>query len=296
MLAGMRLLQCCLRISFKMRVDRIMAETYLEEMFGLSGKTAVITGGGGTLGSAMGGALALAGANVILWDVREEALEEKRARLVESCGDRNRVGTRQVDLMEEASIESTLEKSAAMFGSLDILVNACGGNRGRGPMVDTKSDDYEFVLKLNLLAGCFLPMKAFAKYWIREKTGGCVINISSMAGIVPLSGVWAYDAAKAAVINQTQAAAKEFAQYGIRVNAIAPGFFLADQNRSFLIDEKTGRPTPRGKAVLSHTPFQRFGEPGELCGVCLFLAGERASGFVSGAVVPVDGAYLCDNI
>jgi len=273
-----------------------MVSAYTKEMFGLGAKTAVITGGGGTLGSAMGGALARAGANVILWDVRAEALAEKQEKLVEACGDAARIGTCEVNLMDDASVAEALSKSVGMFGGLDVLLNACGGNRGKAPLVDTKVEDYDFVLKLNLIAGFLTPTRAFARYCIDNKRKGTVINIASMAGYSPLSGVWAYSAAKAAVMNQTQLAAAELAQHGIRVNAIAPGFFLADQNRALLIDESTGEPTARGKDVLARTPFKRFGEPEELAGVCLFLASDAASGFVSGVTIPVDGAYLCDNI
>lgn len=273
-----------------------MTEAYTEEMFGMGGRTVVITGGGGTLGSAMGAAMARAGANVILWDVRAEGLAQKQEKLVETCGDAERIGTCEVNLMDEASVAKALSRSVGMFGALDVLLNACGGNRGKAPLVDTKVEDYDFVLKLNLIAGFLTPTRAFARHCIDNKRKGTVINIASMAGYSPLSGVWAYSAAKAAVINQTQLAAAELAQHGIRVNAIAPGFFLADQNRALLIDESTGAPTARGTEVLARTPFRRFGEPDELAGVCLFLASDAAAGFVSGVTIPVDGAYLCDNI
>jgi len=270
--------------------------SYVEDLFGLSGKTAVITGGGGTLGSAMGAGFAKAGANVVLWDVREDALKQKVAILARECGDPTRIASVTVDLMDEDAIARAFDESARRFGRVDILLNACGGNRGKCPLVEQKVEDYEFVLRLNLIAGCLAPTKAFAKYCIANEVKGCVINIASMASFIPLSGVWAYDAAKAAVKNQTVAFAKELAPHGIRVNAIAPGFFLADQNRALLIDEKTGKPTPRGELVLSKTPFGRFGQPEELCGVAILLASDKAAGFVSGITVPVDGAYLCDSI
>jgi NAD(P)-dependent dehydrogenase (short-subunit alcohol dehydrogenase family) len=117
-----------------------------------------------------------------------------------------------------------------------------------------------------------------------------------MASYNPLSGVWAYDAAKAAVLNLTIAAAKEFAPHGIRVNAIAPGFFLGKQNRSLLIDQETGELTARGRAIIDHTPWGRFGDVAELAGVTVFLASDKASGFVTGACIPVDGGYLAHNI
>jgi len=237
-----------------------MAREYLESQFGLSGKTAVVTGGGGTLGSAMGVGFAKAGASVILWDVREDALKEKVGRLAEACGDASRISSVIVDLMDEAAIANAFEASASKYGAVDILLNACGGNRGKCALTEQRIEDYEFVLKLNLIAGCLAPTKAYARYCIANGIKGSIINIASMSSFIPLGGIWAYDAAKAAVVNQTVAFAKELAPHGIRVNAIAPGFFLADQNRALLINEETGEPTERGKLVLSKTPFRRFGE------------------------------------
>ena len=267
-----------------------MANQFLEEMFGLTGKTAVITGGGGTLGSKIGIGLAKAGANIVLWDVRKEAMDEKVKMIAQECKAPERVSAQKVDLMDENSIKEALQETVQCYGQVDILLNACGGNRGKASYVDTKLEDFEFVLKLNLIAGQFLPTKIFCQYWIEKKIKGCIINFASMSSFNPLSGVYAYSAAKAAVVNQTMAAAKEFAPYGIRVNAIAPGFFLADQNRALLIDDKTGQPTERGKQVLAHTPFNRFGEPEELQGACLLLASEKAAGFISGITLPIDGA------
>jgi NAD(P)-dependent dehydrogenase (short-subunit alcohol dehydrogenase family) len=139
-----------------------------------------------------------------------------------------------------------------------------------------------------------MPTKHVGKYFIDNKVEGVIINIASMAGFNPLSGVWAYSAAKAAVMNQTMAHAKEFAQYGIRVNAIAPGFFIADQNRKLLLNDD-GSPTQRGKDVLAHTPAGRFGVPQDLTATAVFLAAAGSS-FISGITLPVDGAYLCHNI
>lgn len=272
-----------------------MNAKYLESMFSLEGKTAVITGGGGTLGSVMGAGFAKVGANVMLWDVREPALKDKAEFIGKECGNPNQVSYTVVDLMNEADIEKAMDAATKKFGKVDILLNACGGNRGKCALVDQKIEDYEFVLRLNLVAGCLAPTKAFAKYCIANKAKGSVINIASMSSFIPLSGVWAYDAAKSAVMNQTMAFAKELAPHGIRVNAIAPGFFLADQNRALLIDEKTGGVTPRGKDVLGRTPMNRFGEPSELCGAVIMLASESA-GFVTGITIPVDGGFLTDNI
>ena len=264
--------------------------SYLEEKFGLAGKTAVITGGGGTLCSAIAKGFVGAGANVVLWDIRPEAMEEK----AKAIGDASRIACVEVNLMEEDSIKNGLEESAKKFGQVDLLVNGAGGNRGKGPLVEVDEKDFEFVLKLNLLAGCVLPTKHVAKYWIDNKIKGAIINIASMAGFNPLSGVWAYSAAKAGVMNQTMGYAKEFAQYGIRVNALAPGFFIADQNRKLLLNDDD-TPTQRGIDVLAHTPAGKFGEPDDLIGATIFLASEAAS-FVSGITLAIDGAYLCDNI
>jgi NAD(P)-dependent dehydrogenase (short-subunit alcohol dehydrogenase family) len=120
--------------------------------------------------------------------------------------------------------------------------------------------------------------------------------MSSMASYIPLSGVWAYDAAKAGVLNLTEGLAKEFAPHGIRVNGLAPGFFIGHQNKALLIDEKTGDLTPRGKSIVAHTPFGRFGDKAELRGAAIFLASDAASGFVTGVTIPVDGGYLVDNV
>ncbi|NIA06184.1 MAG: SDR family oxidoreductase [Actinobacteria bacterium] len=268
--------------------------SYLQEKFGLQGKTAVLTGGGGTLCSVIAEGFAKVGANVILWDIRPEALESKVRNIGQACGDPARISSVTVDLMNEASIKQALAESTAKFGQVDILLNGAGGNRGKSPLVDVQEKDFDFVLKLNLLAGCVLPIKHVARYWIDAGLKGVIINIASMAGFNPLSGVWAYSAAKAAVINQTRAQAKEFASYGIRVNALAPGFFVADQNRKLLLNED-GSATQRGKDVLERTPMGRFGDPDDLIAAAVFLAADGA-GFVSGVILPIDGAYLCDNI
>ncbi len=196
--------------------------------------------------------------------------------------------------MDEESIEGGLQKSVGRFGRIDILLNGAGGTRGKTALTEASLEDLEFVLKLNLLAGCILPTKHVAKYWIENRIRGSVINMASMAAFVPLSGVWGYSAAKAAVMNQTMAHAKELAPYGIRVNALAPGFFVAEQNRRLLLNED-GTMTQRGRDVIAHTPMGRFGEPDDLIGGAIYLASEGAK-FVSGVTLPIDGAYLCQNI
>ncbi len=270
--------------------------SYVEEMFGLKGKTVAITGGGGVLAGAMSEALLKAGANVSLWDIAKEAIDEAISRLTGSIGLKDQLDGVVVNAMERKSVEEAIQTTVRRFGSLDVLINAAGGNRGKSPFNETDMEQFEFVLKLNLIAGLMVPTQAVTEYWIKNKIKGSIINLASMASYIPLSGVWAYDAAKAAVKNLTMGAAKEFAPYGIRVNALAPGFFIGKQNRALLIDEKTGELTDRGKAVIAHTPFGRFGEAGELSGAVLFLANNNASGFVTGITVPVDGGYLVHNI
>ena len=265
--------------------------SYLDKMFSLSGKKAVVTGGGGVLGADMAAALARAGAAVVLWDVREDALQNAAAKINKESGRKDAATFRKVDLLNEAEMLAAVEAA----GEFQILLNACGGNRGKSPLVEQDMETFRFVMKLNDEAGCFLPMKVVAKRWIEKQVKGCIINIASMSSYVPLSGVWAYDAAKAAVKNLTEGAAKEFAPYGIRVNAIAPGFFIGEQNKRLLTNED-GSLTDRGKAVVAHTPFGRFGEASELMGAVLYLASNQAAGFVTGVTLPVDGGYLVQNI
>jgi NAD(P)-dependent dehydrogenase (short-subunit alcohol dehydrogenase family) len=171
-----------------------------------------------------------------------------------------------------------------------------GGNLGKAAFVETDVEQFEAVLRLNLIAGLMVPSKVVAAYWMKQRIRGSIINLTSMTSYGALSGVWGYDAAKAGVLNLTGGMANEFAPYGIRVNAIAPGFFVGKQNRALLIDEQTGEYTERGRAIIARTPFGRFGETEELAGATLFLASNRASGFVTGVSIPVDGGYLVHNI
>jgi NAD(P)-dependent dehydrogenase (short-subunit alcohol dehydrogenase family) len=200
------------------------------------------------------------------------------------------------DTGSETAVKRALQESLSLFGRVDILINGVGGNMGKSSFIEADIETFEKVLRLNLVAGLMIPTKALASYWIEQKIKGSIINLTSMASYNPLSGVWAYDAAKAATLNLTMACANEFAAHGIRVNAIAPGFFIGKQNKALLIDQTTGEHTARGKAVIAHTPFGRFGDVAELAGVTLFLASSKASGFVTGVSIPVDGGYLIHNI
>jgi NAD(P)-dependent dehydrogenase (short-subunit alcohol dehydrogenase family) len=269
---------------------------YLDELFGLQGRTVVLTGGSGVLAGAMAETLLRAGAQVSLWGRHEETLREAAGRIGAAAGAEARIGWVVADATSEASLQDAIARTVERFARVDVLINAIGGNRGKAAFVDTDMAVFEDVIKLNLIAGCMVPTKVFCRHWIAQGQKGSVINLCSMSSYVPLSGVWAYDAAKAGVLNLTMAAAKEFASAGIRVNAIAPGFFLGKQNKALLVDEKKGSLTQRGKDIISRTPFGRFGEPGDLPGAVIFLASEKASGFVTGTCLPVDGGFLVDNI
>jgi NAD(P)-dependent dehydrogenase (short-subunit alcohol dehydrogenase family) len=267
---------------------------YIENQFSLKGKNAVITGGGGTLCGAIAEGFLKTGAKVALWGRNMESLVNKRDELVQKGCDASSICLTVVDLLHEDQIDTALKKTISKSGQIDILINGVGGSSIRCPLVETNTAEFEKIVKLNLVAGCFLPSKLLADYWIKNNIRGTILNIASMASYNPLSGGWAYSAAKAAVVNQTMAQARELADYGIRVNALAPGFFLGKQNKR-LLENEDGTPTERGKSVLAHTPFNRFGDPQELCAPAIFLCADGAS-FVSGITLPVDGAYLCSNI
>lgn len=269
---------------------------YFENMFGLSGKTAVVTGGAGAIGGVMSDALLQAGANVIVWSRTRKSIDTFLDRYKDQPEQLNRLHGIQVDTGEEKSVSDALEQSADHFSLPQILINCVGGNMGKAPFLDIDLDQFRAVLEMNLVAGLVLPTKLFCRRWVDEKIKGSIINLTSMTSYNPLSGVWAYDAAKAATLNLTMATANEFAEFDIRINAIAPGFFIGKQNKALLIDEKTGEYTERGKAVINHTPFKRFGDVSELAGATVFLASSRASGFVTGVSIPVDGGYLIHNI
>jgi len=269
---------------------------YLDEMFGLTGRTTVITGGGGVIAGALAEALLKAGGNVSLWDIEQRSADAARERLGASTGTLDRIIALQVDTTDESSVSAAAAATEQKLGGLHVLINCAGGNRGQTRFLDLDVKQFEDIIRLNLVAGLVVPTKVIAARWIQSKTRGCIVNMASMSSFIPLSGIWGYDAAKSAVKSLTMATAKEFAAHGIRVNALAPGFFIGKQNKALLIDEKTGDLTERGKKVINHTPFGRFGDVTELAGALLFLVSNAAAGFVTGVTVPVDGGYLVDNI
>lgn len=266
------------------------------EQFQLHGKTALITGGGGVLGSAIAKALAEAGARVAVTGLRQESAEGSAKAIREGGGDA--VGF-AMNVMERQSVVACREIVQDEVGKIDILVNAVGGNKKEATasreqsFFDLTELALEDVMKLNFFNGVLLPCQIFGAEMAEQESGGVIINVSSMAADRPLTNVVAYSAAKAAVDNFTRWLAVHLAQeYGskLRVNAIAPGFFETPQNRFLLVDEESGRLTDRGQAVIDHTPMGRFGEPEDLAGAAVWLA-SGAARFVTGIVLPVDGGF-----
>ena len=270
--------------------------SYLDEMFSLVGKTAVVSGGAGVIGTLMSEALLRAGARVMIWSRSQESVDSALEKMNEIPGSEGRVAGMRVDAGNEDEVEKALQETIASLSSPDILINGVGGNIGKCSLIEQDMELFEKVLHMNLVAGFMIPTKIFGRYWIENEINGSIINLTSVASYNPLSGVWAYDAAKSATLNLTMASAKEFAEHGIRVNAIAPGFFIGKQNRALLVNQETGEYTDRGKAVIAHTPYGRFGEVGELAGATVFLASDRAAGFITGVSIQVDGGYLIHNI
>ena len=266
-------------------------------LFDLSNEIAVVVGGTGVLGGAMAEGLAQAGAQVALLG-RNAERGESRAAKIRSQGGRARFV--HADAQQQASLETALKAVEDAFGAPTILLNAAGGN---DPKVTVSSgrtfegialDDWRANFDLNVVGGVLLPCQVFGPAMV-SRTKGSIINIASVSSHIPLSRVVAYSAAKAAVLNLTQFLAREWAGKGVRVNSITPGFFPAEQNRKILFNDD-GTPTERTRIILAHTPMGRFGAPQELVGAVVFLASPKASGFVTGADLRVDGGFLCQTI
>ena len=268
----------------------------------LLNKVAVVTGGAGVLGSAFSKALAQAGAKVAIMN-RSAEKAQVVVEAIQAAG-----GVAMVvpcDVLDKSAVERAAEIVKAKLGPCDILINAAGGNHPsgisakeifqpdvenplQGTFFDLKVEGFESVFQLNFM-GTFIPTQVFALQML-GRPGATVINLSSMSAYHPLTKVAAYSAAKAAVSNFTEWLAVHLAETGIRVNAIAPGFFLTEQNRTLLTNQD-GSLTPRAQKIITHTPMKRFGDPRDLLGTLLWLADEKASGFVTGIVVPVDGGF-----
>lgn len=266
----------------------------ITQAYDFTGKTAAITGGGGVLCSKMARCLAGCNANIVILD-RDMLLGEKVVQSL--AGTKGKHNAIFIDVLDKVKVQDAAEKVFAEYGRVDILINGAGGNNPKATtnaeqsFFDIPPEAIQFVSNLNLI-GTIIPSQVFGKHMAANKEG-VILNISSMNAFRPLTRIPAYSAAKAAISNFTQWLAVHIAQEytpNIRVNAIAPGFFLTEQNRFLLTEKGTGELTARGKKILDHTPMNRFGEPADLLGAMLWLL-SPASNFVTGIVLPVDGGF-----
>lgn len=269
----------------------------MNSLFDLNGEIAVVIGGTGSLGGAMGTALAKAGAKVAFAGRNAEA---GTAYAQAAAKDETMAAFFLVDAPNRESVENLYAEVSSKFGAPTVLVNAAGGNAPsvtvtpENPFESISVGNWNSNLELNLIGGALVPCQVFAPK-MAERGRGSIINIASVSAHLPLSRVVAYSAAKAAVSNLTLFLAREYAPRGVRVNSITPGFFPAEQNRRLLFQED-GTPTPRAESILNHTPMKRFGSAEELGGAVVFLASQAASGFVTGTDLRVDGGFLSQTI
>ena len=271
-----------------------MGNEYTSSLFDLTGQVAVVTGGGGVLCGALSRALGKAGVKVAVLDLFEEAAIKVAQDIQAEGGEAIAV---KCDVLDKPSIEAAKDTVVEAFGKVDILINGAGGNKREAttspemPFFDLPADAVQWVFNLNFI-GTLLPSQVFGKL-IADQGTGSILNISSMNAFRPLTKIPAYSGAKAAVSNFTQWLAVHMSQnYSteVRVNALAPGFFLTAQNRFLLLNEETGKWTPRGQQILDHTPMGHFGDPEDLIGTVFWLLSPSAS-FVHGVVVPIDGGF-----
>lgn len=271
----------------------------------LKDKVSVVTGGGGVLGEMMAEALAMCGSKVAILDLNKDAADKAAKNLTDKGLTAKGF---KADVLNLESVKLANEEIITTFGKCDILVNGAGGNHLKGTTTkeylfpedldmekeittffNLDSESIKFVFNLNFI-GTLIPTQVFARNMVGSDKHPVIINISSMNAFCPLTKIPAYSGAKAAVSNFTQWLAVHFSKVGIRVNAIAPGFFETNQNKKMLRNED-GSLTERANKIITHTPMGRFGEPEELIGTLLWLTSNKASGFVNGIVVPVDGGF-----
>lgn len=255
-----------------------------QDLFSLNGRVAAVVGGGGVLAGEMAMGLATAGADVNILDFNLEAAEQ-RAQAVRESG--RRALALRVDATRKADLQQALDAILAEFGHIDILINAAGINSGT-PFFEISEQEWHQILDVDLTS-VFLACQVFGKSMVDAGRGGSIINISSASSGPPLSKVFTYSVAKGGVNQVTMFLAREFAPARVRVNAILPGFFPAEQNRKLLTEERVAK-------IMGHTPMNRFGEAGELVGAAIYLASEKASSFVTGSIVRVDGGYMAMTI
>jgi len=255
-----------------------MVADYLKTLFGLEGQTAVVIGGAGVLGGALCRGLTQAGACVIVADLTEEPCQKRVDELKQLGGQASYV---LVNVTSRQSMESLLAESLKQRDRVDILVNCAGVNAGND-FLDATDEDWDRILTINLRA-VFQACQIFGRHMI-DAGGGKIVNIGSVTSHLPLSRVWAYSASKSAVMNLTRNVAQDFAERGVRVNAICPGFFPAEQNRKVLTQERIDN-------IMRGTPMKRFGEPEELIGALLLLVSPVGGQFITGTHVNVDGGF-----
>lgn len=269
----------------------------MNNLFDLSDDVAVVIGGTGELGGQMAAALAGAGAKVAVVGRNAERGEARAKQISEAGGEAKFFAA---DGLQADSLDQARQAIQGWAGTTTVLINAAGGNRPDatippgGDFCGLPLDAWRDVFDLNLVGGALLPSQVFGRQMVDAGVGS-IINIASMSGMIPLSRVVAYSAAKAAVINLTLWLAREWATTGVRVNAISPGFFPAEQNRKLLFNDD-GSYTERGGQIIGHTPMARFGKPEELAGVAIWLASRRASSFVTGQNIAIDGGFASVTI
>ncbi len=269
----------------------------MRALFDLTGEVAVVIGATGVIGGALAEGLARAGAAIAVLGRKAESGEACAHRIISNGGVARFF---PCDALDPQSLASAHCKIVETLGPPTVLVNAAGGNDPKVTVTAEKAfekielNDWRASFDLNLVAGALLPCQEFGPAML-ERERGSIINIASVSAHLPLSRVIAYSAAKAAVLNLTKFLAREWAKRGVRVNSITPGFFPAEQNRALLFNPD-GSPSDRARSILDHTPMNRFGEAGELVGAAVFLASGRASGFVTGIDLRVDGGFLSQTI
>jgi NAD(P)-dependent dehydrogenase (short-subunit alcohol dehydrogenase family) len=290
------------------RLMKYRMQSNLSDRFDLSGKVAAVTGAGGALCGAMADALGATGVKVALIDIEEEKTEARAQAINDSKGTARAF---RCDVIDGAKLRDCCKAVCDLWGPPDFLINGAGGNDPRGStseefhsatgssesasrsFFDLNAADFRHVFDLNFM-GTFLTTQVFSKGMV-AKGKGSIVNISSMSAFTPLTKVPAYSAAKAAVSNFTRWLAVHFAHTGVRVNALAPGFFMTEQLKFLHSDQKTGELLPRARKVIAHTPMGRYGQPDDLIGPLVWLLSD-ASSFVTGVVIPIDGGFSSYSI